>query len=77
LSEPDATGCVNYKNFSYKAKFIMEELFSLKSLIDKSTIIREGKVKYEDADDVSLSKLELFKVSLYLISSCLKSMTGI
>jgi hypothetical protein len=68
LSEPDASGCVNYKNFSYKAKFLLEEYFSLKSLIDKSTIIRDGKVKYEDTEDVSLSKLDLFKVSLLIVT---------
>ena len=41
---------------------MLEELFSLKSLVDKSTIIREGKVKMDDVEDVALTKLELFKL---------------
>jgi len=42
LSKPDHNGMINYKEFSFKCKDMIDELFSMKSLKDKSLLIQQG-----------------------------------
>jgi hypothetical protein len=39
LSNPNEKGMVNYKEFSFKCKDMIKELFSVKILADKATLI--------------------------------------
>jgi hypothetical protein len=52
-----------YKEFANKCEPIIEEFFSIKSLIEKAEIIKQGIVKEEEVKEFELSNIELFKVS--------------
>ena len=56
---------VNYKEFSFKCKDMINELFTASSLIQKANLIQNGVYKPpENLDDIQLSSLDLFKVHL-------------
>jgi hypothetical protein len=64
LSEPDENGMVKYKEFALKCRDMINELFTVKSLSDKSTLIQTGAFKPPDnLEEINLSGLDLFKVS--------------
>jgi hypothetical protein len=61
---------------------MINELFTVKSLAEKATLVQTGTYKPPaNVEDISLSKLDLFKVSLfkmiYPICRCLRSMIEI
>jgi hypothetical protein len=54
---------VNYKEFSFKCKDMINELFTVKSLSDKATLVQTGVFKPpENLDEMQMSGLDLFKV---------------
>ncbi|CDW82161.1 radial spoke protein 7 [Stylonychia lemnae] len=62
LSCPDAHGMVVYKEFAPKCRDMINELFTVKSLSDKSTLMQTGAFKpQENLDEINLSGLDLFK----------------
>lgn len=66
-SNPDENGLVNYKEFSFKCKEYITELFSMKSLAEKASLIQQGAFKpAENLEEINLSKLDLFKVNFFL-----------
>jgi len=72
---------VKYKDFAFKCKEAINELYSMKSLCDKATLLASGSFKPPaDLAVLELSSLELFKVSsiffIYLFSY-LRSLTEI
>jgi hypothetical protein len=40
MSKPDENGLVDYKDFSFKCKDYINELFSMKSLAEKAGLIQ-------------------------------------
>ena len=64
MSCPEANGQLNYREFAFKCKELINELFSMKSLSDKATLLQTGAFKpTENIEEINLSKLDLFKVS--------------
>ena len=58
---------VKYKEFAVKCKDMINELFTVKSLSDKATLMQTGSFKApENLDEINLSGLDLFKVIIYL-----------
>ena len=54
---------VNYKEFSFAAKELIDELFSTKALQEKAQLLSSGTYKApDDLDEISLTPLELFKI---------------
>ena len=80
LSNPDERGMVNYKEFSFKCKDMIDELFSMKSLSEKASLIQQGAFKEAvELAQINISKLDLFKVTkrfffINLLYSSLRSM---
>ena len=63
MSKPDANGNVNYKDFSLLCRDYINELFSMKSLAEKSQLIAMGTYKVPaDLENINLTKLDLFKL---------------
>ena len=53
LSSPNERGMVNYKDFSFKCKDMINELFTASSLIQKANLIQSGTYKPpESLDDI-------------------------
>lgn len=61
LTSPDKDGAVNYKAFSYRAKDMIDELFSLDTLNSVAHLIGQGVIKRESVQPCAISNLELFK----------------
>ena len=58
----DQYGRLKYSEFAPRCQALIGELFSIKSLTEKATIISQTAFKVsEEVDDVGLSKLDLFK----------------
>ena len=56
---------VNYKEFAPKCKDMIHELFTVKSLADKASLMQQGSFKEpENIEEINLSGLELFKVNI-------------
>jgi hypothetical protein len=56
---------VKYKEFAVKCKDMINELFTVKSLSDKATLMQTGAFKPpENLDEINLSGLDLFKVRI-------------
>ena len=70
LSAPDEKGRIRYKEFSHKCKDMIEELFSMKSMSEKATLIKQGTFTAPDnLEEIKLTKLEMFNVSaLFLLN---------
>ena len=69
LSAPDKDGMVNYKEFAVKAKDMINELFTVKTMSEKATLIQTGSFKPADnLEEINISSLELFKVSLSFLT---------
>ena len=63
MSKPDSNGNVNYKDFSLLCRDYINELFSMKSLAEKSQLIAMGTYKVPaDLENINLTKLDLFKL---------------
>ena len=60
--KPDRAGLINYKDFAFKAKDMMDTLFSLRSLNKMAAIIEKEEVKREEVRDAGITSLDLFKV---------------
>ena len=48
LSKPDQRQMVNYKEFSFAAKQLIDELFSTKALQEKAQLLSSGTYKQPD-----------------------------
>ncbi len=60
---------VKYKEFSFKCKNMIDELFSMKAMSEKAQMIQAGSFKpKENLEEISISKLDLFKVRLNQLS---------
>jgi hypothetical protein len=56
---------VNYKDFSFKCRDYINELFSMKSLSEKANLISIGTfTPSAGLAEINISKLDLFKVSI-------------
>ena len=63
MSFPNEKGLVDYKEFSHKCKDYISELFSMKAMSEKATLIQQGTYKAPDnLDEINMSKLDLFKL---------------
>jgi len=55
---------VDYKEFSFKCRDMINELYSVKSLTDKAILLQNETFKpSENLEEINLSRLDLFKVS--------------
>jgi Ca2+-binding EF-hand superfamily protein len=61
-SFPDASGAVNYKVFSAKARDMIDELFTLDKLMLTADLITAGQVSLEKVPGAEITNLELFKL---------------
>lgn len=63
MSQPDASGQVNYVEFAKKCKEMIDEIFSMKSITEKAVMI-ENKVYVEKPTlhEIDISTLDLFKL---------------
>lgn len=63
MSNPDGNGHINYVEFAKKCKSLIDELFSMKSITEKSVLI-ENKIYTEkpNLDQIDISTLDLFKL---------------
>jgi hypothetical protein len=65
----DENGMINYKEFSFKCRDMIRELFSVKILADKATLIQSGNFKPpENLEEINITPLELFKVKLTFLT---------
>jgi hypothetical protein len=70
LSNPNEKGMINYKVFSFKCRDMIKELFSVKILADKATLIQSGNFKApENLEEINITPLELFKVRLIFVTT--------
>ncbi len=64
MSGPDSAGKIVYKEFATKCRDMIEDFFSMKSMSEKATMIKQGTFKIpDDLEQVLLTKLEMFSVS--------------
>jgi hypothetical protein len=71
LSNPDNKGMIILKDFAFKCKEMINELFSMKSLNEKAMLLSSGTfMPPENLEEINLSKLDLFKVYFYNIYIC-------
>jgi Ca2+-binding EF-hand superfamily protein len=63
MSNPDAHARVHYVDFAAKCTFLINELFSMKSVSEKAMLI-ESKVYQapKDLEEISVTNLELFEL---------------
>lgn len=77
-SKPDKQGLIDYREFALECKEMICQVFSVKSLSDKATLIQTGSFKVpENLGDFSLDGLELLKVisSIDNIHRCSRNAT--
>jgi len=58
----DEDGMVNYKQFSTKAKEMIENVYSVEALSTAADLIKNSVVKEEDIEQTYISNLDLFKI---------------
>lgn len=64
-TNPNQEGLVNYKDFAYKCRDLIANMFSIKALQEKAALIENGTFKMpEKINSINVSKLELFKSKL-------------
>ncbi len=64
LSKPDKNGNISYKDFSFKCRDMIDDLFSMKALSEKASMIQKGTFEASSSlEEVQLTKLDMFKVS--------------
>jgi hypothetical protein len=58
----DDNGLVNYKNFSFKVKEMIDSVYSVEALSTAADLIKNEVIKEEDVEDTYISNLDLFKI---------------
>ena len=58
----DDKGCVNYRNFSFKVKEMIDNVYSIEALSQAADLIKNEVIKQDDVEDTYISDLDLFKI---------------
>ena len=58
----DEEGKGNYKQFSYKVKEMIDNVYSIDALSTAAELIKNDVIKEEDVEDTYISNLDLFKI---------------
>jgi len=70
ISQPDKDGLILYKEFAVRARDMINELFTVKTLSEKATLMQTGVFKApENLDEINVTSLDLFKVSMMRCNS--------